>query len=174
MFKSKKYFNEITSWIKLECDYEHPLETAKNVYQLFNSVYKYFDHFDDDHFKEDIDANLLKSVVNKVEENIKNLQYKETLIRSMNKEYKNHYKISQDAAIPSYAIPTDSFQITLSELIIMYRTLKFCAKYPQKLKEHFFLPWNEPNYYYNIKQIQESLSSRLGYALLNSINSDKY
>lgn len=172
MFKSKKDFNEITVRIKLECDYEHPLDTAKNVYALLNSVYKYFDMFSDNYFKKAIDVNILKSLTNKIKEYLNDLEYYESLIESTKKQYKEHYKIltEDDGVIVSYALPTSSVEITLSELVIMYRTLELCIQEVKELEQHIFLSWNEPNYYYSIKQIQKYLNSRLGYALMEPLS----
>jgi len=174
MFKNNKDFNKITLYITLECDSEHPIDTARNVLELINAVYKYFDSFYYTYIKESIDIDILKSLINKIEEYKEHLNYNDMLIKSMNEEYKKHYKISMDDMISPYAIPTSSFEVTLSELVIMYRVLEFCAEDCEVLKKYIFLPWSGSLYYYNIKQIQEYLNSRLGYALLNSISADKY
>lgn len=172
MFKSKKDFNEITVRIKLECDYEHPLDTARNVYALLNSVYKYFDRFSDNYFKEAIDVNILKSLTNKMKKYLNDLEYSEILIESTKKQYKEHYKILTEdgGVIAHYALPTSSVEITLSELVIMHRTLELCIQEVKELEQHIFLSWNEPNYYYSIKQIQKYLNSRLGYALMEPLS----
>lgn len=176
IFKSRKDFNEITVYIKLECDYEHPLETARNVYTLLNSVYKYFDSFIDNYFKEAIDVNVLKSLTSKIEEYLKNLEYYQTLIESTKEEFKEHYKTSpeDDCVIAPYALPTAAAEITLSELVIMYRTLELCSKGCKQLRACTFLPWSKPDYYYKIKQIQEYLNLRLGYALMDPIKRNEY
>lgn len=174
MFKNNKDFNKITVYITLECDSEHPIDTVRNVLELINAVYKYFDSFYSTYIKESIDIEILKSLINKIEEYKEHLNYNNMLIKSMNEEYKKHYEIPMDDIISPYAIPTSSFEVTLSELVIMYRALEFGIENRTELKTYIFLPWTGSLYYYNIKQIQEYLKSRLGYTLLNSISADKY
>ncbi|MBV7276059.1 hypothetical protein JMF89_01225 [Clostridiaceae bacterium UIB06] len=81
MFKSKKDFNEITVWINLECNYEHPLETVENVQLLLYAVYKHFDSFVGCYFKKAIDVNILRTLANKMDKNIKYLRYNQILIK---------------------------------------------------------------------------------------------
>lgn len=174
MFKNNKDFNKITVYIILECDSEHPIDTVRNVLELINAVSEYFDSFYSNYIKESIDIEILKSLRNKIGEYKEHLNYNDMLIKSMNEEYKKHYKISSADMISPYAIPTSSFEVTLSELVMMYRALEFGIENRTELKTYIFLPWSGASYYYNIKQIQEYLKSRLGYALLNSISADKY
>lgn len=166
MFKSKKDFNEITTYLNFECVSVHPLDLARNLYQLLNTVYRYSDRYGDYYIKKSIDLNILKYLLDKLENNLSKIDNINYVLSTTKETYNEFYKSSSEVLVSTYAIPTNSFEVTLSELVIMYKSLDFCIEYFDELKEYILIPWDGRRYYYIMKQIQDYLISCLGHSLL--------
>lgn len=162
MINSKKDFDKLTVWISLDIGYENPTEHVKNTYRLLNAVYRI-----EEDSRDDFDSNILKSLIEKMAKNISYLDDVDTILENTKEAFKPLLKNAPTADIitSAYVIPTTSFEITLSELEVMYRVLNYCLDYPLKISEHMYFPWQGKYYYSNILEIQEHLKSRLAYAL---------
>lgn len=162
MFNNKIDTNDITVFVRFDSRYEHPVYTMEAIYVIVYAVCEYYEKLNSNDLKKSIDIDILKSVLKKVSKKKSDLWKYDKYIKKNQEDYWE----KNDILDSPYAIPVIPIEITLSELIIMYRTLEYCKENQDEIRKYMHLYHSRERTYEFINDIQRELESRLRYAII--------
>lgn len=168
MFNSKIDLNEIKVNVRFETKYNLYTSTIKTLLDLLERVYNNIEEWENESFlnKYDIDLNILKAFIERFKIHYNEIEYLSSYFDELMEKYKKEKSVSKEEYL-FYCHPNvnKTFQITGSELMVIYKTLNYCKDYHWNFLEHVFIG-DLHNYKSFIEEIQKYLESRFAYALL--------
>ncbi|WP_053984878.1 hypothetical protein [Niameybacter massiliensis] len=165
MYNANKDFNKIKVWVNFDTRYEHPKETARNLWAIIETIYEHYNEIQYTNL-EKIDRNLLKYVMDKLEGYYNDLRDTDSVLEETKEAMSKKWQCDPELiAVGTYAVPLSRVEFTLSELITLYKVLEFAKKHTSILKEYIWIVRDEYSNITFINQIQEQISDRLTYVL---------
>lgn len=165
MYNFNKNFNELKVWIRLDAKYDHPTEMAQKLWAIIETLYKNFDEKNYGDLKK-IDYDILKCVMDKLEMHYKDVIFHDSVLQQTKESIARRRKIDQGLiAVAEYAVPFARFELTLSELITLYRSLEFVKTHLSMIQEHIWILSDDVRSILFITDIQQQISDRLTYKL---------